>query len=304
MNQLVILKKILGDVPEKGSFHYKQTRQIVYANYTLILFDVHLLHNEIVEVQVTIPNNSKSREALPLVLCNHSHGGNYHVGKKEILEGAEYLASPSFAETLSQLGFATISIDARGFGTRAVLTEAELVKTALIHGSTLWGLMLNDLVYLLDFIEYQQQYHFSEIGALGMSMGGLMSWWLAALDSRIKWIVDIAAQVDLETLEKENLLNKHGHYYYVPSFLKYFSTKDIQKLIAPRRRLSLVGNSDLNCPIEGVIKLEKFLTKAYHQMGKDNQWHSHIVKGGHEETLEMRQIWVNFLKEGYSNDCR
>lgn len=298
MNHLERLKELLGEVPEKGSLQYRVMKQTATAYYKLFMLEVQLLKDEIVEVQLTIPINKKDYQKMPLVLCNHSHGGRYQIGKKEIIEGNDYLASPPFAEVLSQLGFAAIAIDARGFGTRTYQTESELVKSALLHGSTLWGLMLNDLIYLLDFIDTQMMYTFTEIGTLGMSMGGLMSWWLAALDQRINWVIDIAGQVDLETLEAQQLLNKHGHYYYVPRLLKFLTTLDIQQMIAPRKRLSLVGYSDLNCPLDGVLKLDQGLKEIYRQMGKLQNWQCVLFEAGHEETIAMREKWVNFLKEG------
>ncbi len=67
----------------------------------------------------------------------------------------------------------------------------------------------------------------SAIATLGLSMGGLMSWWLAALDERIS-VVDMAAQVDYQALIEEDRLSKHGFYYYVPNVLKDFTTAAIQ----------------------------------------------------------------------------
>ncbi|MBR3048635.1 MAG: hydrolase, partial [Enterococcus sp.] len=42
----------------------------------------------------------------PTVLYLHSHGGDFSVGKSELIHGAPYLASPSFAEVLTGMGYA------------------------------------------------------------------------------------------------------------------------------------------------------------------------------------------------------
>ncbi|MFK8243216.1 alpha/beta fold hydrolase [Aerococcaceae bacterium zg-252] len=272
------------------------------SNYDIYYFRVNLLNNEDVIVQLTMPIFKDLTASIPLVLCQHSHGGNYTLGKREIIESNHYLQPKSYAEELSKLGCATISIDARGFGTRHQFTESELVKEALLYGQTLWGLMLYDLQYLLDFIQVMDLINPSQIGALGMSMGGLMSWWLAAIDERIEWVVDIGSQLHLETLVEQKKLNKHGHYYYVPRLLRYFTTEQIQAKIVPRARLTLVGNQDGNCPIEGVHFLHQYLERIYANEQAIQNWDTFIDAGGHEETPGMRKKWIEFVKHQIGNN--
>lgn len=287
------LIKLLGEKEKQGDLSYTVIRQETYELFQLWSLSVKLLADEVVEVQVTIPSNTQS-DSYPVAVCAHSHGGNYELGKQEILDGNRYLAKEPYVESLSKLGFVTVSIDARGFGTRNQLSESELVKGALLYGKTLWGLMLFDISYLVDFIYHQSLFSFNSIGIMGMSMGALTSWWAAALDERLEWVIDIAGQVDLETLERQNGLNKHGHYYYVPSLLKFLKTSDIQQLIYPRHRLSLVGIEDANCPIEGVYHLDEYLKKVY--CDYPERWCCRVSEGVHEETEEMRQQWIQFLE--------
>lgn len=68
----------------------------------------------------------------------HSHGGDFSVGKSELIHGAPYLASPSFAEVLTGMGYAVWSIDAWGFEERGGISESELFKQFLLTGKTLW----------------------------------------------------------------------------------------------------------------------------------------------------------------------
>src|SRR5690349_8569112 len=48
---------------------------------------------------------------LPTVLFNHSHGGGYAIGKKEFIEGREYMSKPPYAEFLTSLGFNALCFD-------------------------------------------------------------------------------------------------------------------------------------------------------------------------------------------------
>lgn len=300
MKKRILLNELLGERKEKGNFSTILVETRKFDSYTLMTYRVNLLADESVEVNISLP--SQEKEQYPAAICNHSHGGNYDLGKKEILESNHYLYKKPFVEDLSELGYVTFSIDSRGFGTRKTMTEAELVKESLLYGRTLWGLMLYDLQYLIDFIEYQQIVNISSIGMLGMSMGALQSWWCAALDDRIEWIVDIGGQVKFETLIEEKALNKHGHYYYVPCLLKYFSTEDIQALIVPKKRLSLVGDQDQNCPQKGIEALNCFLSEQYELAGAKENWQCFISPGKHEETKSMREQWKEFLKRMKMDD--
>jgi hypothetical protein len=235
-------------------------------------------------------------EPLPTVIFNHSHGGNFDQGKEELLTSSSYLQTPSFVEAIIELGFAICSIDMWGFNQRKGKQESELVKEMLLDGQTLWGMRIFDNIALLDYLETRSDVDPARLATIGMSMGGLMSWWLAALDERIKVTVDIAAQVDIETLKQKRGLDHHGFYYYVPGFLKHFSTLAVQEMIAPRPRLSMIGKDDRMCPIEGAGFLNERLRSTYVEHGVSENWEGCILTGGHQETKEMRSLWKTFLK--------
>ncbi|MBZ5798130.1 prolyl oligopeptidase family serine peptidase, partial [Burkholderia contaminans] len=80
----------------------------------------------------------------------------------------------------------------------------------------LWGMMLYDNRRLVDYMCQREDIDASRIATIGMSMGGLMAWWMAALDERIQVTVDICGQVDAHTLIAKRGLDHHGFYSYVP----------------------------------------------------------------------------------------
>lgn len=257
-----------------------------------------MLHlNDIETVPAYFAKPLNAVEPLPTVIFNHSHGGNFEQGKEELLASSSYLQTPSFVETIIGLGFAVCSIDMWGFNQRKGKLESELVKEMLLDGQTLWGMRLFDNMALLDYLETRPDVDHTRIAAIGMSMGGLMSWWLAALDERVKVTVDIAGQVDFETLKQKRGLDHHGFYYYVPGFLKHFTTLEVQEMIAPRPRLSMIGKDDRMCPIEGAEFLNEYLKNTYEQQCVPQNWEGRILTGGHQETKEMRSLWKTFLKK-------
>ncbi len=233
----------------------------------------------------------------PTVIYLHSHGGRFTKGKSELLNGEDYLVAPSFAKELTEMGYAVWAIDAWGFEERGGITESELYKRFLLTGKTLWGMRIFDVISLIDYLETRTDIDMDRLATIGLSMGGLMSWWTSALDQRIKVCIDLAAQVDIETLLERRRLDHHGYYYYLPNLLANYSTLEIQERIAPRHRLSLVGKNDTMCLNEGVVKLRQGLKKTYERLGHPENFVSHSVTGGHMETQEMRKRWKDFLKE-------
>jgi len=261
--------------------------------YTLEHLVLRLNQEEWVPAYFAYPHADRP---VPCVVYNHSHGGDFDNGKSELLKGAGYLQTPSFLDTLIMDGYAVGCIDMWGFGERR-RGESQLVKRFLLQGKTLWGQRIYDNQQFLTYLLSRKEIAGSSVATIGMSMGGLMSWWLAAIDPRVQVVVDIAAQVDYQALIEENSLDKHGFYYYLPGLLSAWNTADIQELIAPRPRLSLVGIADEGCPASGVASLDQHLTEVYRQMLCPAHWQSHQLKGGHEETKEMRSLWRRFLKK-------
>ncbi|MGM1020837.1 MAG: dienelactone hydrolase family protein [Bacillota bacterium] len=289
------LQALLGDLPADRPVTATLLKQEEQEGYQLesLLLDI----NGIEPVPAYVATPLQGNGPFPLVIFNHSHGGNYTNGRKELIHSSSYLQQPSFAKTLTDMGYCACCIDMWGFNERGGKTESELVKEMLWQGQVLWGMMLYDNRRLVDYMCEREDIDASRIATIGMSMGGLMAWWLAALDERIQVTIDICGQVDAHTLIAKRGLDHHGFYSYVPGLLKHFTTLDIQKRIVPRPRMSITGQNDRMCPIEGVEHLAKGLLKAYQEAGRPEHWQPVIAGGGHMETLEMRTAWQSFLAE-------
>lgn len=288
------LKRLLGKTWASDTIHAELLEKKIKETYTIETLMLTLNTQEMVPAYFAYPNNKKKH---PLVLYNHSHGGNYEVGKEEILQGSSYLQTPSFLDVFIKNGYAVGCIDMWGFGERQGKKESELFKEFLLLGHTLWGERISDNQQFLTYLVDRPEIDANKIATLGMSMGGMMSWWLAALDERISLVVDIAGQAEYESLIETARLDCHGFYYYIPGLLANYKTIDIQSLITPRPRLSLVGKNDRMCPLSGVKKLDTYLTKSYTEKGAPQNWQCQLLTGVHQETKEMRTIWQRFMKE-------
>ncbi len=207
-----------------------------------------------------------------------------------------YFQQPTYADELTKMGYAVLCFDTWGFGSRNHQTESELFKEALWKGQVLWGKMVYDSLRAVDYVSSRSDVDRSHIGTLGMSMGGVMAWWLAALEPRIKVCIDICSMVEFNTLIESNNLDRHGIYFFVPNLLKHFATSDINALIAPRPHLCLAGNNDDLTPKKGLDIVDEQMKIVY---GEKNEaaWEMVRSEQDHIETKEMRDAVKSFLRE-------
>lgn len=288
---------LLGDLPKcsRGTVDARLIDTEDFGAFTLEKLTLDLNGIEPVPAFFAKPKGAEGK--LPVVLFSHSHGGFYHNGKNELLNGAEYLKKPSYAEALTREGYAALCIDAWCFGERRGRTESQIFKEMLWNGRVLFGMMTYDSMRAVDYLFTRDDVDSSSIAAMGISMGGLTSWWVTALDTRIKVCIDICSLTDFHTLIEQNGLDYHGIYYYVPGLLKHFTTAGINALIAPRPHLSLGGRYDPLVPYAGSLKIDKELKEVYKSFGaREGAWQMKTYPCGHLETTEMRQEALSFLR--------
>jgi dienelactone hydrolase len=232
---------------------------------------------------------------LPTVLYNHSHGGEYEIGKEELLAGRHYMHQPAYAEVLTEMGYNVLCIDAWAFGERRGRGESAIFKEMLWRGRVMWGMMVYDSLRAVDYLMMRADVDPSRVATLGMSMGSTMAWWLAALDERIKVCVDICCLTEYEALIETQGLDRHGVYYYVPGLLKHFSSAEINALIAPRPHLSLAGELDPLTPPAGLDRIDRHLREVYAAQGAPDAWRLVRSQSAHLETAAMRSEVLAFL---------
>jgi hypothetical protein len=290
------LYKLLGKLPDRHSpmsvklISTEETAEMITEK---LLFDIN--GYELVPAYFTKPKNSKGK--IPVILFNHSHFGQYEVGKEEFVKGRKEMQKPPYAIELARAGYAGLCIDSWAFGERRGLSEMEVFKDMLWKGEVMWGMMVYDNLRALDYLNSREDIDNKRIGTMGMSMGSTMSWWLAALDERIKVCVDLCCLTDFQSLIEEKGLNLHGIYYFVPDLLNHFTTAQINGLISPRPHFGLAGKLDPLTPQKGLEKIDNNLKEIYNEDGVPDAWQLKIYNVGHLETAEMRQDIMAFFKK-------
>jgi dienelactone hydrolase len=255
----------------------------------------------VVRGYILLPKEAKGKS--PAVLYCHWHGGEYDIGKEELFQSKHTPEAPG--PTLAKRGFVVLGIDAYCFGERngqgpggpaELGKEGELTasKFNLWVGRTLWGMMLRDDLMALDYLASRPEVNAERIGVTGMSMGATRSWWLMALDDRIKTGVAVACLTRYQNLIQHEALKAHGIYYFVPNLLNHFDTEAVVALLAPRPALFMNGDQDAGSPADGIHAIESAVRPVYQLYGKESEFQSTVYGGqGHVYTPEM---WARTLR--------
>ena len=233
----------------------------------------------------------------PVVLYNHAHGGDYVLGKDELIHGRDALQDPPYADELARRGYAALCIDTWAFGERRGRRESEIFKEMLWRGRVMWGMMVFDSLRAVDYLVTRGDVDPEHIATLGISMGSTMGWWTAALHPRVKVCIDLCCLTDFDTLIEARGLDGHGIYYYVPRLLQHFTTAQINALISPRPHLSLAGRYDVLTPPAGLKRIDEELRQVYEADGAPEAWKLLVYDTGHFETAHMRAEVLAFLEK-------
>ncbi|MEO5583098.1 MAG: alpha/beta hydrolase family protein [Saprospiraceae bacterium] len=298
--------KAFGDIPARPKkIESKILGRDSTDDYTTERFEFFNGVDAIVPGIVLIPKNIKGKT--PAVLYHHYHGGEYAHGKDELFQSKLIPYGPGIE--LVKAGYIVLCIDAYAFGERSgkgpdgpkekgQTEEFTWSKLNTWKGRSLWGMMVRDDLMALDYLAGRPEVDVKRIATIGLSLGCFRSFYVAALDDRIKVTVPVSCITRNADLIRDGSLYRHGIYYYVPGLLKYFDTESIMACIAPRALLNLSGADDLLEPLTGQRYINEALEKVYKTVGASNQFQYKIYEGvGHEWNADMWKRTMEWLKE-------
>ena len=151
----------------------------------------------------------------------------------------------------------------------------------------------------LDYLESRKEVDADRFGVTGRSGGGAYSWWIAALDQRIKVAVPVAGITTLKNHVVDGCVEGHCDCMYMVNTYRWDYGR-VAALVAPRPLLISNSDKDTIFPLEGVVEIHRQVRDVYRLYGKADQLGLQITEGPHKDTQELRVHafrWFNrFLK--------
>lgn len=236
----------------------------------------------------------------PAILYAHAHGARYDIGASELIDGRPALLDAP-GPVLALEGYVALCIDMPVFCERADVTESAATKAALWHGQTLFGQMLGEQAAALTWLAARADVDPTRIGMTGISMGATLTYYLAAIDTRIAAAAHLCCYADFATLVETGAHDLHGHYLTIPGLLTETSTGEIAGVIAPRPQLICVGLDDPLTPPLAIQRAFIETMTIYETVDAENAVTLLEEAGvGHRETPSMRRAVIDFFKQHLS----
>ncbi len=151
----------------------------------------------------------------------------------------------------------------------------------------------------IDYLQSRPEVDPERIGVTGRSGGGAYSWWVAALDERVKAAVPVAGITSMRNHVVDGCVEGHCDCMYQVNSRRWDFAM-ISSLVAPRALLISNTDKDRIFPLEGVLEVHSKTRKLYRLLGAESNLGLQITEGPHKDTQDLRVhafSWFNrFLK--------
>lgn len=277
---------LIGQQPEKVPLDVEVRESVDCGSYTResIVFDSE--PGMSVPAFLLVPHDRSIRG--PAVLAQHGHGP----GKAEVCGLADEDSRTAIAEhngdyghRLAELGYVVLAPDARCFGERRDWNPPDKYgcDLNLVHayaaGDNPLAQNLWDLVRALDVLEQHPLVDSTRIGMVGLSYGGTLTLFLAALDERVRAAV-VSGYFNAWRESHSVPWNLCGS-QVLPGMLTELEHVDLGALVAPRPLLVETGTEDLIFPVSAARREVARLSTVYRALGVPDRLEHDVFDGGH-----------------------
>ena len=239
---------------------------------------------------VLVPEKASGRVPAMICIPGHGRGVDDIVGIDEVgrerTDKAGY--QHDFAIQVVEAGMAAVAIEPLAFGCRRDPITARKglgasacqpsAGGALLVGQTMLGWRVWDVMRTLDYIATRTDLDSSRVGCMGISGGGTVTVFSAALEPRIR--VALVSGY-LNTFRDSVGSLSHCIDNYVPGILNWAEMYDVAGLIAPRPLFVESGEKDNIFPIKASVESFNQVQEIYRVFGAGDRIEQEVFPGEH-----------------------
>ncbi len=286
----------LSPLPEKGDLHPVITGKVEREDFVVEKLHFQSLPGLYVTANFYLPRQAAGPLPTILYVCGHSlvkeHGVSY--GNKA--------AYQHHGAWFARNGYACLVIDTLQLGEIEGLhhgTYREGMWWWNSRGYTPAGVEAWNCLRALDYLETRPEVDKTRFGVTGRSGGGAYSWWITALDDRIKVAAPVAGITDLQNQVADGVVEGHCDCMFFVNTARW-DYPLIAALAAPRPLLICNSDKDSIFPLDGVMRTHAQARRIYEFYGASTNLGVLITEGPHEDTQDLQVPvfrWFNrFLK--------
>lgn len=286
----------LDPLPERTDLQPVVTGRVEHDEFTVENLHFQSLPGLYVTGNLYLPKGLDGPAPAILYLCGHgrvAHNGVSHGNK------VHYQHHPAW---YARHGYVALAIDTIQLGEIEGLhhgTYRQGMWWWNSRGYTPAGVEAWNAIRSLDYLESRPEVDPARLGATGRSGGGAYTWWVAALDDRVKVAVPVAGITDLENHVVDGCVEGHCDCMFLVNTYGW-DYAQVAALVAPRPLLISNSDKDRIFPLDGVGRIHRQVRRIYDLYGAGEQLGLHITEGPHKDTQELQIhafVWFDrFLK--------
>ncbi len=245
-----------------------------------------------------VPRNVQGR--LPAVLYVCGHGAS----KKDGVSFGNKVSYQHHGGWFARNGYVCLTIDTLQMGEIESIhhgTYRYKMWWWLNRGYTPAGVEAWNCVRALDYLQTRPEVDPERLGVTGRSGGGAYSWWIAAIDERIKAAVPVAGITDLKNHVVDGCVEGHCDCMYMFNTYRW-DYPLVAALVAPRPLLLSNSDRDGIFPLDGVIRTYEKARKIYELYGAGTKLGLYMTPGPHKDTQELQTGAFRWLNQHLKND--
>ena len=139
----------------------------------------------------------------------------------------------------------------------------------------------------IDYLQSRSEVDPNRIGVTGRSGGGAYSWWIAAIDERIKVAVPVAGITSMQNHVVDGCIEGHCDCMFMVNTYRW-DYPMVAALVAPRALLISNTDKDRIFPLDGVVDVHRKVARIYDLHNATDKLGLHITEGPHQDTQELR----------------
>jgi dienelactone hydrolase len=274
----------LSPLPPKTDLHPTVTGQLERENIIVEKLHFQSLPGLYVTGNLYLPKNSTGPLPTILYVCGHSivrtNGISY--GNKTYYQhhGAWFARN----------GYACLIIDTIEAG--ELLGEHHGTYNRGMwwwnsRGYTPAGVEAWNCIRALDYLETRPEVDKTRFGVTGRSGGGAYSWWITALDDRVKVSAPVAGITDLQNHVTDGVVEGHCDCMFFVNTYRW-DYPLVAALAAPRPLLICNSDKDTIFPLDGVVRTHAFTKRIYDLYRAPKNLGLLITEGPHQDTQDLQ----------------
>ena len=288
------LREMLGldPWPQRTPLEVKITGRVEEDEFRVENLHFQSLPGLYVTGNLYLPKDANADSKLPAILYVCGHGG---VKKKGVSYGNKTHYQHHGA-WFARNGYVCLTIDTIQLGEIEGLhhgTYREGMWWWHSRGYTPAGVEAWNGIRSIDYLVSRPEVDASRIGVTGRSGGGAYSWWVAALDERVKAAVPVAGITSLQNHiiggagRPEGCIEGHCDCMFMVNTYRW-DFPLVSALVAPRALLISNTDKDPIFPLDGVMDVYNKTRRIYRLLGEEQKIGLQITEGPHQDTQELR----------------